>query len=64
MFDNYTFYEMHEREIARQEKHLPKCCLCDEYIWQDAAVHIGGNWYCDECLEENREAVPDDEGEW
>lgn len=61
--DNYDLYEQHERELARQEQHLPVCSICGEPIWQEMAVHIGDDWYCDECLKEARE-VTEYEEEW
>ena len=50
--DNYDAYEAYEREIARQERHLPICCMCEEHIWQEDAVYINGEWYCPQCIKE------------
>lgn len=58
--DNYDLYEAHEREIARQERHLPICCLCEEPIWQDSAVYLNGEWYCDCCLDDARVYIEED----
>lgn len=55
--DNYDAFERREREIASEEQHLPVCCLCGEHIWQDTAVRIGNDWYCDECLDDAREGI-------
>ena len=61
--DNYDAYEAYEREITRQERHLPICCMCEEHIWQEDAVYIDGKWYCDQCLDDNRVYI-DEEDEW
>ena len=61
--DNLDLYEQHEREIAKEERHLPICCLCGEHIWQDDAVYINGEYYCDRCLEDNRVYIEDEEDE-
>ena len=55
--DNYTLWERHDREEQAWLDSLPKCCLCGEPIQQDMAVRIGNDWYCDQCLDENREAI-------
>lgn len=51
MLDYNDFYDMH---LAEQEKWLakrPKCCCCDEHIQDDFLYDIGGDLYCEECME-------------
>lgn len=57
MIDNYRLWEMHDAEQERQLAKLPLCCLCEEHIQQDMAVCINGEWYCDNCLDENRKSI-------
>lgn len=57
--DNYTFYEAHEREQAKQEAKLPHCADCDQPIQQDTAVYFNDEWLCDDCLSSYRREVCD-----
>lgn len=61
MIDNYDLYRMYEAEQERKEKRLPVCCLCDNHIYQDSAVYMYGEWYCDDCLRENRKEIETDD---
>lgn len=41
-------------------KNLPVCYECEEYIQQDSAVQLDGNWICDNCLEDLRVDILND----
>lgn len=47
--------EDHRKEQWRESR--PKCIRCLDHIQQETAVFLHGQWYCDECLEENRVEV-------
>lgn len=49
--------ERYSSEMDEQLERLPVCNECGFHIQQERAVYIGGNWYCDECLSENRREV-------
>lgn len=51
------YYDEQEGKAER----LPKCAACGEPIFQDRAVRIGDDWYCDECLDEMREEIEYDD---
>lgn len=55
--DNYDMWEAHDREQNQWLEGLPKCKLCGDPIQQEDALCIGGNWYCDECIEMNRKEI-------
>ena len=57
MIDNYKLWEIHDAEQAASLHKLPKCKECGEHIQQERAVYIGDNWYCDNCLDENRRYI-------
>ncbi len=59
--DNYDLWERHDAEQNRWLERLPKCSICGEPIQQDMAVCIHGDWYCDDCLDDMRKEVPDNE---
>lgn len=53
-------FERHDAEQESKLKRLPKCCLCDEHIQQETAVHFRDKWICDDCLDNNREETLED----
>ena len=55
MLEPWQLYDRYDREYAEEIKHLPVCCECGEHIQQEKAVHIAGDWYCDQCLDDHRE---------
>ena len=57
--DNYSRWEQHE---AAQEKALasrPVCSECDEYIQEETAYYINGEWICENCMDTYRRCVDD-----
>lgn len=55
-------FEEHDAEQEIKLKRLPKCCLCNEHIQQEEALHLkffllGDCWICDSCLDDNREEI-------
>lgn len=52
MIDNYSFFEMHDREQARWEEKLPACDYCGEKIMDDYFYLISDEYICCNCLEE------------
>lgn len=57
MFDNLELYDIHEFWQERGLERLPTCCMCGEHIQQEDAVRINGEWFCDGCLNTQREEV-------
>lgn len=55
--DNYDLWAAHDSHQERLLKRLPECCLCGQHIQQDSAVYMYGEWYCDNCLDENRKGI-------
>lgn len=49
------------RESAQERwlESLPTCECCGQPIQQDTALHIGKDWYCDECVRDMYESLPD-----
>lgn len=54
-------FEAYSAEQEEQLARLPKCVCCGEAIQQDTAVHLNGDWYCDDCLDAYREECCPDE---
>lgn len=52
--DPLEMFERLDRQEAAWRRHRPRCERCREPIVQESAVFIGGEWYCDECLDECR----------
>ena len=55
--DNYDIWEANERRLEQIIELLPICEECGNPIQQEDAVYIGGAWYCDDCLNENRKDI-------
>lgn len=53
-------FERWDREQERALERLPVCECCGEHIQQEDAVRIGGDWYCDECIDGMREEIWDE----
>lgn len=47
------FWSYDQQKFMRSIAH-PHCCLCGEPIWQDTAVCIAGDYFCDACLKDTR----------
>lgn len=58
--DPHADFDRWDAEKERKLKRMPECANCGEHIQQDTAVCIGGDYYCDECLNELRESIGDD----
>ena len=43
--------ESYDRYQIEQAEKRPKCAICGEPIWEDKALHLWGEWFCDECIE-------------
>lgn len=50
-------FDRWDRGQAKLLERLPECCVCGEPIQQDDAVRIGGDWYCDGCIDGMREYI-------
>lgn len=46
-----------DREREKQKERLPCCEKCGEPIDQEDAVHLGDEWYCDDCLYKSRTVI-------
>ena len=57
MVDNYDLWAMHDAEQEREASKLPICKCCEEPIFQEEAVCIDDDWYCEYCEEEAWERV-------
>lgn len=58
--DNYDLFEMHEAKIYNEQRHRPKCSVCEEPIMEDYAYRIKGLLICPDCLDEFKEWIDDD----
>lgn len=47
----------YDAEQQRKLKEHPVCCECGEHIQTETAYRIDGDWVCDYCMEQHREAV-------
>lgn len=45
-FDRYDYEQQKEMEQR------PVCCLCNDYITDEYAFYIFGEWYCKGCFED------------
>lgn len=54
-------YDRWDKEQQKRLDRLPECDNCGYPIQQEDAVCIDGKYYCDECLEEMREPIGDDD---
>ena len=50
MPDNYDAFIRHESVQQEYLESLPKCDKCDEPIQDDYLFDIGGDIYCEECM--------------
>lgn len=57
MPDNMDIYYAYERDREKELESLPLCCMCGEHIQQEDAVHLNGEWFCDDCLKDSREEI-------
>lgn len=55
--DPLSDFYRHDAEQDKQLKRLPRCAKCGEYIQQDTAVYIDGDWLCDDCVDRFRREV-------
>lgn len=53
--DPLADFHAHDNEQEARLDKLPKCAECGEPIQQEFAVRIKGEWFCDRCLDANRE---------
>lgn len=51
--DAESYYSSQESELES----LPECAECGCKIQQETALKIGGDFYCDECIEKLRVAI-------
>lgn len=54
MMDNYDLWEANEREKEKWLKKRPVCCLCKNHIQDEDAYLLDNNWYCEDCMQENK----------
>lgn len=54
-------FEMYSSEMEDELEKLPICGYCDNYIQDEYAYYIEGEWVCSECMNENyrREVLPE-----
>ena len=51
--DPIADFNRYEDERERKLSHLPRCSHCDNYIQQESAYCIEGEYICDECMDMN-----------
>lgn len=49
--DNYDLWKQHEEDKERDLDKAPECEYCGRAIMDDYAFHIDGEWWHQECLE-------------
>ena len=59
MPDNYSQWERHEAEQEARRRKRPVCSCWGAPIQNDPVVHIGRDYYCDDCLEDSRVYIED-----
>lgn len=52
--DLYDEYGCKQHAITAR---LPKCCKCQDPIYQEKAICYLGNWYCEDCEDEFFEII-------
>ncbi len=52
--DPIADFNRHEAEQQKKLEQLPVCVDCGEPIQQETAVFLGGEWYCDSCIDAYR----------
>ena len=50
--DNYDRWQEHDNEQETWLQHRPVCVCCGEHIQDESAHLIGGDYYCDRCLDD------------
>lgn len=50
-------FESWDAEQNEKLSQLPVCVDCGEHIQQETAVFLGGEWYCDSCIDSYRRDV-------
>lgn len=50
------FYR-YDDEAEAWRRSRPICALCGEYIQDEYAVHLDGDWICMNCIEEKKERI-------
>lgn len=49
--DNYDLFLAHERRQEAELKKLPICCECLDPIQTENLYDVGGDLYCETCME-------------
>ena len=49
----------YENRVQRMLKKRPHCTVCGEHIQDEMAYHLKGQWFCEGCVTDSREVVPD-----
>lgn len=60
MLDNYDFFVAHDIEQSKKLARCPVCCCCGEHIQDEALYDIGGDIYCEDCLNKEFRHYTDD----
>jgi len=55
--NDFLAHDDEQEEQEEQLAKLPRCADCGEHIQQESAVNIGGDLYCDSCLDAMRESI-------
>ena len=55
--DPVADFERWDAEQEEKLKKLPKCCECGEPIQDDSCFEIGGDYYCEDCMEDHRKFI-------
>ena len=62
--DAYDLWASNERKSYNSTKYRPLCSCCQEPISGDMAYRVNGELYCEDCIEDMKEYVEDEDDEW
>lgn len=62
--DPASDWAAYNRDLDRQVKNLPRCCLCDGYVFEygyrfSKLGHVSDAWICRDCMEYAKESTED-----
>ena len=55
--DPIADFNRYEAEQEKKLSQLPRCSQCDNYIQEETAYYIEGEWICEDCMSEYRRVV-------
>ncbi len=52
--DGYDLFRQRDADQEQWLQRRQKCICCGDYIQEESAVQIRGDYYCDRCLDDMR----------